>query len=198
MLNKGRRVVENIHRSSQLLESIQEGVSNQSDLLNRKLSEMIDLMRRREQAVDAESALRPLRPVGAKPDIEIPPMRPVGEIAKYPDIAPRLSFESITEWHQSPTFKTVREYFHHYPQKSLMDGIGRELMYHMLRTIKPKVAIEVGTYHAGTSEVIVRAMAENERGMLHTTDPFGQERCPYIIESWPEALRRHITYYPLK
>ena len=34
-------------------------------------------------------------------------------------------------------------------------------------------------------------------GMLHTTDPFGADRCPTIIGTWPRELQEITEFHPL-
>jgi hypothetical protein len=39
--------------------------------------------------------------------------------------------------------------------------------------------------------------SRNGAGIIHTTDPFGAERCPEIIATWPAELREVTRFYPL-
>jgi len=56
--------------------------------------------------------------------------------------------------------------------------------------MQPNAIVEIGTLHAGTSEVFCRALWENGQGTLYTTDPYGAERCPAVIAKWPVPLRK--------
>jgi hypothetical protein len=48
--------------------------------------------------------------------------------------------------------------------------------------------------YAGTTEVIARALHDNGLGVIHTVDPFGADRAPAVIASWPQPLRA-ITHF---
>lgn len=126
------------------------------------------------------------------------PFKPLAKIADYPKQPQDLTFRSITEWRKSSAFDKTTAVFKGYPDNSLVGGIARELLYHIIRSTKAQNVIEVGTYYAATSEVMARALWENGcEGLLHTTDPFGRERCPSIISGWPSELQKHIRFYPL-
>lgn len=45
-----------------------------------------------------------------------------------------------------------------------------EMLYGLIRMLKPKLVVETGTYKGLTSEMIVKALVENEHGMLVTCD----------------------------
>jgi Methyltransferase domain len=124
-------------------------------------------------------------------------MKPVVPIVAYPDEAEDVTYASIAAWHSSDSFRTTSEMFREYPKLSFVGGIAHQLLYHLVRTMKAREVIEIGTYYAATSEVITRALWENGQGTLHTTDPFGADRCPGIIGRWPAELRRHVTFYPV-
>lgn len=63
--------------------------------------------------------------------------------------------------------------------------------------MRPQAVAEVGTFYAGTTEVMARALWENGSGMIYTTDPYGADRCPDIIAGWPHELRSITHYRPL-
>ena len=50
---------------------------------------------------------------------------------------------------------------------------------------------------AGTAEVMARALWENGKGIVHTTDPLGGGRCPQVIASSPQELQRVTRFYAL-
>lgn len=130
------------------------------------------------------------------PDIHDRVVKPLDPVASYGGEPEAITYVSLKAWHASQKCADTHKFFDGYPTNSLIGGLGRELLYHMVRSMKPQVVIEVGTYYAGTSEAMVRGLFENGRGMLHTTDPFGVERCPAIISGWPEQLRKHTRFYP--
>jgi hypothetical protein len=55
--------------------------------------------------------------------------------------------------------------------------------------------IEIGTYLAGTSEIMAHALLANGQGHLHTVVPYRGEEERAIMAQWPEQLRRHVTFY---
>ncbi len=122
---------------------------------------------------------------------------PLFRVMDYEDGPDELTLESIVAWRGSDRFEKPHRAFMAYPRQSLLRGMGRELLYHIVRTMRPQNIIEVGTYFAGTSELLARALWENGEGVLHTTDPFGASRCPGIIASWPSDLQNHVRYHAL-
>jgi hypothetical protein len=70
-------------------------------------------------------------------------------------------------------------------------------MYHLVKAVKPDLMAEIGTYYAGTTEIIARALLANgDDGKIVTIDPYGADRVPGILQEWPEQLRRHVIYSP--
>jgi hypothetical protein len=96
-----------------------------------------------------------------------------------------------------PAYRELMAYFADYPARSLMSAQNRAVLYGLIRMMRPKVVAEIGTLFVGTTEVMARALWENRAGVIHTTDPFGAERCPGIIAAWPPELREITHYYPL-
>lgn len=97
----------------------------------------------------------------------------------------------------SPGFARAVEYFDGYPQHSLMSKGSRAFIYQIVRSMQPTIVVEIGTYHAGTAEVIGRALWANAKGHLITVDPFGGERVPKVLDTWPDDLRRHVAFSPV-
>lgn len=81
--------------------------------------------------------------------------------------------------------------------RSLISASAHTWLYALVRNLRPEHVIEIGTYMAGTSETICRALHGNGRGLLHTTDPFGTIRVPAVLSQWPRELRQHIRFYAL-
>lgn len=59
---------------------------------------------------------------------------------------------------------------------------------------RPERVLEIGTWHAGTTETMARALWETKQGHIDTIDPFGGERCPPIIASLPPELREIVSF----
>lgn len=67
----------------------------------------------------------------------------------------------------------------------------------VINQFRPKVVYEIGSFFCETTKVMADAMAKKAyEGTLHTTDPYGRERCPQIIEKLPEKIKSLIKYYP--
>ena len=94
-------------------------------------------------------------------------------------------------------YTDVVSYFSDYPAESLMSNDSRAVLYSLIRTRRPTYIAEIGTLRAGTTQVMARATWENNWGIIYTTDPFGGERCPPIIATWPEDLRKYVSFHPL-
>lgn len=81
------------------------------------------------------------------------------------------------------------------PQHSaLSNPPSLAFFYHLIRLLRPKLGLEIGRFKAGTTEVLASAMQANGFGVLLTIDPFGAERVPPILASWPEELREHVSF----
>jgi len=106
-------------------------------------------------------------------------------------VAPELRLHELPA---APSFEPVKTYFTDYPPVGLSTPVGRALMFHIIRAMQPELVIEIGTYHAGMTEIIARALWENGAGRIVTIDPFGGERVPPILKSWPAALADRVAY----
>jgi len=93
-------------------------------------------------------------------------------------------------------FRQAGQWFAGTPSRALLSAASQALLYCLTRNLKPAAVFEIGTYMAGTSEAICRALLLNGGGVLHTTDPYGRARVPPILMKWPRALRAHIRFYP--
>lgn len=105
-----------------------------------------------------------------------------------------ISSNGLTDWRRSDAFQRVFAVYRDYPRQSLQSDEARALLHHLIVMRRPELALEIGTYHAGTTEVLARALWETGHGHLETIDPFGAERCPSIIATLPEELRKRITF----
>lgn len=103
----------------------------------------------------------------------------------------------LTQLQKSEYLEKCESVFNHYPEQSLLSGKSRAILYSLTRFLKPNHVLEIGTYRAGSSEIIVRAMLQNSKGILTTIDPFGQERIPSILATWTPSFKNHINFLPL-
>jgi predicted O-methyltransferase YrrM len=105
-----------------------------------------------------------------------------------------ISGEGLKTWLGSECFQRVFGSYRNYPPQSLQSDEARALLHHLIVMRRPELALEIGTYMAGTTEVLARALWETGAGELETIDPFGAERCPPLIAALPEELQKHITF----
>jgi hypothetical protein len=200
-----RQFFMNVERSRHMLEGIMAGVANQTEVINRHMMTLTEIADRRLMQENPEDSIagRKSRNESEKSpntltqsviSLQVLPLFRVMDYEGGPD---NLTHESIIAWRGSDRFEKAYSAFHAYPPHSLLRRVGRVMLYHIVRSMRPQNIIEVGTYFAGTSEVLTRALWENGDGVLHTTDPFGADRCPGIIARWPSDLRNHVRYYPL-
>jgi hypothetical protein len=108
-----------------------------------------------------------------------------------------ISAAGLKTWLESECFQRVFGSYRKYPPQSLQSDEARALLHHLVVMRRPELALEIGTYMAGTTEVLARALWETGAGHLDTIDPFGGERVPPLIAGLPEELRKHITFQPV-
>jgi predicted O-methyltransferase YrrM len=98
----------------------------------------------------------------------------------------------------APEFAATTRWFAQEPSgRSLLSPEAQALLFTLTLNLKPAHVFEIGTFLAGTSEAICRALAANGAGLLHTTDPFSLAAVPAILLKWPRRLRRHVRFYHL-
>ena len=51
-----------------------------------------------------------------------------------------------------------------------MSGHSRAVLFSLIRMHRPQVVAEIGTLHAGATEIMARALWENGTGIVYTTD----------------------------
>jgi predicted O-methyltransferase YrrM len=97
----------------------------------------------------------------------------------------------------APDFAATTRWFAQEPGRSQLSPEAQALLFTLTRNLKPAHVFEIGTFLAGTSEAVCRALQANGRGLLHTTDPFSLAAVPAILMKWPRALRHHVRFYHL-
>jgi predicted O-methyltransferase YrrM len=124
-------------------------------------------------------------------------IRPLAKIAREADFAGSAVIDRdwIGSLLASDRFREIQAEYRAYPRLSFVHNAERAFLFCLVRAMKPQAVAEVGTAFCGTSEIIARALWENGTGVLHTTDPFGAERCPPIIQQWPQPLQDIIRFY---
>jgi predicted O-methyltransferase YrrM len=124
-------------------------------------------------------------------------VRPVGPIP-CASIDLDASADPIASIIAAPGFAATTQWFAEDPaSRSQLSPEAQALLFTLARNLKPTHAFEIGTFQAGTSEAICRALQANGTGLLHTTDPFGLAAVPAILLKWPRPLRRHVRFYHL-
>jgi predicted O-methyltransferase YrrM len=108
-----------------------------------------------------------------------------------------VSPQTLARARSTGAWDELCDYFREYPPGSIMGDQSRAMLFALIRMLRPTTAAEIGTYFAGGAEVMTRALWANGGGVLHTTDPFGAERCPAIIATWPEELQALVQFHPL-
>jgi predicted O-methyltransferase YrrM len=122
-------------------------------------------------------------------------------IAPIP-FAPVDLSQSVNPLHgltESPKFALTDRFFDQTGaiSRSLVSVRAQALIYTLIRNLRPEHVIEIGTYQAGTSEAICRALHANGFGRLHTVDPFATRELMGILAQWPVALREHLRLYAM-
>jgi predicted O-methyltransferase YrrM len=108
-----------------------------------------------------------------------------------------ISTEGLRAWRQSEAFERIFASYRDYPSRSVMSDESRALLHHLILMRRPERVLEIGTYNAGTTEVMARALWEAGHGHIETIDPFGGERCPPILATYPPKLQERISFYPV-
>jgi predicted O-methyltransferase YrrM len=121
------------------------------------------------------------------------PVRPLEALCR-PSERFEISQAGLQAWRDSPAFERVFSFYRNYPEGSLQSDEARALLHHLIVMQRPERVLEIGTWHAGTTETMARALWETGQGQIDTIDPFGGERCPPIIATFPPELRKIVTF----
>jgi predicted O-methyltransferase YrrM len=106
-------------------------------------------------------------------------------------------FDPIADFVRCQEFDEAKRYFADYPATSLLynGGVARTFVYLLIRSLRVKSVLEIGTYLAGTTEVIARALWANGGGHVDTVDPSGYPHITAALAEWPEDLRALCTFH---
>jgi predicted O-methyltransferase YrrM len=194
------RALRRLAGTPRILENINEGIKNEADMLNNKLMEIkaaIDAADQRPLLGEIRSSLgQPHHNIG---NSELP-------LALEP--SPELPFPEVDFQHESDPIDAIANSIEYRKCAQLLEGrlIGatslmsqhsQALLYATIRNLRPSLLIEIGTYRAGTTKVLCWALAANGYGRLHTIDPYGARFAPNILATWPEYLRRLVSFFPV-
>lgn len=88
------------------------------------------------------------------------------------------------------------DYFEQRASRSQQTPAHKAMLNLMARFRRPRLALEIGTFFAGTAEVIADALWANGQGMIETidADPVSLERAPKMIGEWPLPLRAFVRF----
>lgn len=97
----------------------------------------------------------------------------------------------------APKFQETVRFFSTSPSssRSLLTGTAQAMLYSVLRNSDAENVVEIGTYKAGTTEALARAVVANGKGTVHTVSPFDAERFAAISQRWPDELRKAVRYH---
>lgn len=96
-------------------------------------------------------------------------------------------------------FATATRFFADNPaaQRSLISPQAQALLYAILRNLRPDHIFEIGSYKAGTTEALCRALAANGHGTVHTVDPFRADYVMATLNHWPRELAQHARVHSM-
>jgi predicted O-methyltransferase YrrM len=201
--------------SPRTLLNINEGIKNQSTLLNDKLIEIKAAIETAERNLNESISKQNTPRTSIKAAIEhverdIVPLQKatIDHPGRFElDATTDLPFPVVDINASDPISAIVETAeFQHCAQIiqsrgfgkiSLMSQHSQALLYCLIRLLRPTLVIEIGTYRAGTTQVIAWALAANGRGTLHTVDPFGGSVVPPILAAWPAHLRDLVRFHPV-
>lgn len=125
-------------------------------------------------------------------------VRPITDIAWTScDLA--KAGDPIKEIMASGEFETATQFFTNNPaaQRSLVSGQAQALLYSIIRNLRPDHVFEIGSYKAGTTEALCRALQANGHGLLHTVDPFRGDYIAATVAHWPTELVRYVSIHSM-
>ena len=106
-----------------------------------------------------------------------------------------VSAAGLAAWRQSEAFARVVAFYKDYPRDRCRATEARALLHHLIVMRRPERALELGTYHAGTAEVMARGLLGGGPRASRDDRPFGGERCP--LDQLPlcrRQLRERISF----
>jgi predicted O-methyltransferase YrrM len=74
-----------------------------------------------------------------------------------------------------------------------VDPPTAEFLYSLVRLVRPETVVEIGTYKGNAAIAMGQALEDNNRGVLHTIDPFDQEIVHTAIRK--SGLQTRIIYH---
>ena len=123
---------------------------------------------------------------------------PITDIA-WPSIDLTQCNDPILAVLSSTEFESATRFFAENPasQRSLVSPQAQALLFSILRNLRPDHVIEIGSYKAGTTEALCRALHANGHGFVHTVDPFRADYITATIKHWPPELLAHVRVHSM-
>jgi predicted O-methyltransferase YrrM len=123
-------------------------------------------------------------------------IKPISDIA-FPRLDLAASGNPVAEIMAAPEFEATKAYFYDNPaaSRSLISSQSQALLYSLIRNLRPEHVFEIGTYKAGTTEAICRALQLNNKGIVHAVDPFQGQYIEGVLKFWPPELFRHVRLH---
>ena len=123
---------------------------------------------------------------------------PVADYESPPELR-RTNFDTFDDWIEAnllhPSFQDLEERLGGRPPESTISARERALLYVLMRQLKAKNTLEIGTYFAGTTQLMAVAAYQDD-GKVYTIDPYGADRAPALIAGWPRELADRVVFKP--
>src|SRR5262249_6718404 len=121
---------------------------------------------------------------------------PITDIA-WPSIDLAKCADPVLAVLSSPEFESATRFFANNPasQRSLVSPQAQALLYSILRNQRSDRVFEIGSYKAGTTEALCRALHANGHGIVHTVDPFRADYVTATLKHWPAELLKHVRVH---
>jgi predicted O-methyltransferase YrrM len=169
-----RRIAERMLRIGLL------GASQQMAAATEALRRKITKIEIRLEGIDTHLTVKPVGDIPA-PQIDLAGENPVAAIIAAPEFVAATNFFS-----DNPV-----------ASRSLVSPHSQALLYCLVRNLQPDHVFEIGTFRAGTTEAICRALHANGRGRVHTVDPFSAPHVAAVLKHWPSELLRNVELYAM-
>lgn len=145
-----------------------------------------DVMQRKAKELE-------IRLDGLRKGLEVKPISDV----PFPTIDLASDANPVAAIMATPQYDAAKQFFFNNPaaQRSLISSQSQGLLYCLIRNLRPEHVFEIGTYKAGTTEAICRALLANGRGIAHAVDPFRGQYIAAVLKFWPPELLRHVRLH---
>lgn len=125
-------------------------------------------------------------------------VKPIADIP-FPALDLAACDDPIAAIVAAPEFAAATAFFADNPAaaRSLLPPQAQALLYAVVRNLRPDHVFEIGSYKAGTTEALCRALFANGKGLAHTVDPFRGDYVAAVLKHWPPQLFRHVRLHAM-